>query len=171
MDPYIGQISLFAGNFAPQGYAFCHGQVLAIAGNEALFSLIGTAYGGDGVQNFALPDLRGRVPVGVGTGPGLSPWVPGEKQGLESVTLSSAQMPAHTHPLQGSTDASNSNDPTNAVLGTDTDNSFVPTSTAPKAMAPVAVTGIGGGQPHQNLAPSLALNYIIALDGVFPARN
>jgi len=171
MDPYIGQISLFAGNFAPQGYAFCHGQVLPISGNEVLFSLIGTAYGGDGVQNFALPDLRGRVPVGVGTGPGLSTWVPGEKQGQENVTLLSTQMPAHAHPLQGSTDVSNSTDPTNAVLGTDTDNSFVPTSTAPKAMAPVAVTGIGGSQSHQNLAPSLALNYIIALEGVFPSRN
>jgi microcystin-dependent protein len=171
-EPYVGQITIFAGNFAPRGYAFCEGQLMAIASNEMLFSLIGTTYGGDGQTTFALPDLRGRIPVGVGTGPGLSAWVPGERQGQESVTLAMKEMPSHSHTLQGSNGQSDSNDPTNNVLGTEqTDKPYLPTLNGPQVMSAEAVLATGGNQGHSNMAPSLTLNYIIALDGIYPSRN
>jgi microcystin-dependent protein len=175
-EPYIGQISIFAGNFAPRGWAQCNGQLLSIAQNTALFSILGTTYGGDGRVTFALPDLRGRVPVHMGQGPGLSNYVEGEASGSETVTLISTQMPAHTHIVTCSGSAGAIDNPTNAVPGLATEsttrnpvNSYNPTADA--TMAVSMVQPAGGSQPHQNLQPFLVLNFIIATEGIFPSRN
>ena len=156
MDPIIGTIILFAGDFPPRGWAFCNGQVLSIQSNTALFSILGTYYGGNGQTTFALPDLRGRVPVGPGQGPGLSNYAPGQAGGVEAVTLLEAQIPAHAHTLQAA--------PVNASAGP----SVV---TAPAGGAQAVVTQAAGShQPHENRQPFLALNYIIATEGVYPSR-
>ena len=178
-EPFIGQIMIFAGNFAPRGWAFCQGQILSIAQNTALFSILGTTYGGNGQTTFALPDLRGRVPVSFGQGPGLSNYDLGQVAGVESVTLTINDMPAHTHAITATVHASGRGD-TDAVSGA------VPATVAsgtPYAAAPDGSTtmnagmvsaqaGISGGsQPFQVLQPLLALNYCIALEGIFPSRN
>ncbi len=175
-EPYIGQISIFAGNFAPRGWAQCNGQLLSIAQNTALFSILGTTYGGDGRVTFALPDLRGRVPVHMGQGPGLSNYVEGESSGSETVTLISTQMPAHTHLVTCSGSGGASDNPTNAVPGLATEsttrnavNSYNPTADA--TMAVNMVQPAGGSQPHENMQPFLVLNFIIATEGIFPSRN
>ena len=168
-DPFIGEIRLFAGNFAPRNWAFCSGQILSIAQNTALFSLLGTTYGGNGQTTFALPDLRGRVPMGRGQGPGLSPRDLGEVAGAENVTLTSNQIPAHRHALRASTTAASVTTPGGALLGTTSVNSY-DTASASVAMAPGAIGITGGSQPHNNMAPTQTLNYIIALFGVFPSR-
>lgn len=176
--PFIGQVVLFAGNFAPRGWAFCEGQLLSISQNTALFSILGTTYGGNGQTNFALPDLRGRVAVGQGQGPGLSTWVLGEQQGAENVTLISTEMPAHSHLVQVSagdadtgTASNNFLANANAQFGADQ----IPVNTYNGGTgATLAVNTIGpagGSQPHQNLQPSLCINYIICLQGIFPSRN
>jgi microcystin-dependent protein len=178
MEAFIGSIVLFAGNFAPRGWSFCQGQILPIAQNTALFSLLGTTYGGNGQTTFALPDLRGRVPVGSGQGPGLSSWQAGEMNGTETVTLLSTEMPAHNHVVQVSTGeadtATASNNylaTTNAMFGADP----IPVNTyngAPGGiLAPGTIGNSGGNQPHTNIQPSLCLNYIICLEGIFPSRN
>lgn len=165
-NPYIGEIRLFAGNFPPAGWAFCDGQVLAIAENETLFNLIGTTYGGDGVSTFALPDLRGRVPLHAGAGTVLA-----EQGGVERVTLLPAQMPVHAHALMASADPANSPNPAGHVLAE------TPTTTpyfaGPPAvgLAREAVLNAGGSQPHTNLQPYLCLHYIISLFGIFPSPN
>lgn len=170
-EPFLGYIALVGFNFAPIGWAFCNGQLLPIAQNEALFSLLGTTYGGDGVTTFALPDLRGRVPIHNGQGPGLSPYVPGQLAGAEQVGLNVNQMASHPHLPQCTTDQGNSTGPGGAVwAGTAGDNLYA--ASAPGiALAPQAIGPAGGGQVHENRQPYLALNYIIALSGLFPTQG
>ena len=171
-NPYVGEIRLFAGNFAPLGWALCQGQLLSIAENDTLFSLIGTTYGGDGQQTFGLPDLRGRVPLHQGNGPGLSPRAIGELAGAETVTLTTAQLPAHSHSLVAtSAPASATAGPAGGVLASASVKVYG--SGAPStAMAAAAISPTsGGGQPHQNMAPFLALNYIISLFGIYPQQS
>jgi microcystin-dependent protein len=165
-EPFIASIVLFAGNFAPRGWAFCDGQIMAINQNTALFSLLGTTYGGNGQTTFALPDLRGRVPVGPRQGPGLQNYDLGEFSGVETVTLISTQMPAHQHLQPASNADEDTNRPNNAVpakggvyAGSTDGSNLDPTSVA------------GGNQPHENRPPFLAMNYIIAVEGIFPSRN
>lgn len=172
-EAYIGEVRLFAGNYAPESWALCDGRLLTIAEYDALFSLIGTTYGGDGQTTFALPDLRGRLPMGQGTGPGLTPRSMGEQLGTEDVTLTVQQMPVHSHHFVASTAAAASSSPANALLGDTEGDVFYVESTSPdlQAMDPKAVTNTGGNQPHNNLMPGLAMNYIICLAGIYPPRN
>jgi microcystin-dependent protein len=161
--PYVGEIRMFAGNFAPAGWALCQGQILAISENDVLFTLIGTTYGGDGQTTFALPDLQSRVPVHVGPG-----FVQGQTAGVESVTLTTSQIPAHSHvPLCNSgagTNASPQNDVWAAL------DSNIYSDVAPSViMAPSALGSTGGSQPHDNMVPFLVINFIISLFGVFPS--
>lgn len=169
-NPFVGEIRLFGGNFAPAGWMFCDGSLLAIAQNDVLFSLIGTTYGGDGVNTFALPDLRGRVPVHRGAGPGLTPVVQGQQGGNESVALTPSQMPSHTHVLRAASGAASSGAVANTVLAATSVNSYG--SGPPSvAMAAAAVPAVGGSQPHDNMAPFCALSYIISLFGIYPSQN
>ena len=164
-EPFLGQLMLVPYNFAPRGWAFCNGQLLPIDQNSALFSLLGTTYGGNGTTTFELPDLRGRVPMSSGQGPGLSSYTVGEVSGSESITLFTNQMPAHGHTIGGTNSASASSRPSgnvNAAGG-----SYSATSDA--LMQPTGNTG--GSQPHSNLQPYLVLNWCIALEGIFPSRN
>ena len=169
--PFIGQITLFAGNFAPRGWAFCNGQLLAISQNTALFSILGTTYGGNGQTTFALPDLRGRVPIHPGQGPGLSPYDLGQQGGTETVTLSVSSLPAHTHSVSpGATNgAQTTNRPARAVPARG--GAYAASPSADASMAPTSSAATGGGQPHANTQPYLGLNYIIALEGIYPSRN
>lgn len=174
-QPFIAAIVLFGGNFAPRSWAFCQGQILSIAQNTALFSLLGTTYGGNGTTTFALPDLRGRVPVGQGQGPGLSQYVLGQQGGSTSVTLLPTQLPAHIHPMApgGNNTDSNPNavkSPQNAVFGY-SDNAPLYASTSNTTMVASNSGLAGSNQPHENMQPYLGLYYIIALQGVFPSRN
>lgn len=177
--PYLGEIRMFGGNFAPKNNAYCAGQLLSIAQNTALFSLLGTFYGGNGVQTFALPDLRGRVPIGQGNGPGLTPRVIGEQSGSENVTLLSTTTPMHNHVVNATTDIGNLTGPSDKAIpaeptdGTNPGTLYVvpPNTITPAAMAPQAVTFTGGSQPHQNMMPTLAISIIISLVGIFPSRN
>lgn len=171
VSPYIAEIVLFGGNFAPRGWAFCNGQLLSISQNTALFSLLGTTYGGDGTTTFALPDLRGRVPIHAGgfngQGPGLSLYALGQTAGEEAHTLNNNEMPQHTHPLPASTADATSNRPDpsrvpargGAYAGNGSTNTSLPSSAS------------GGNQPHNNIQPYQALNYIIAVEGIYPSRN
>lgn len=180
MEPFLGQIMMVGFNFAPRGWAMCQGQLLSIAQNSALFSLLGTTYGGDGRVTFALPDLRGRCAVGTGQGPGLSDRTQGEMFGQESVTLTIAETPSHIHQLLGSNTDGTASDPTNNALAKSSVTiergaSPIPVSTytseAPNvAMAGSSVAPAGGNQPHNNVQPSIAMNYIIALEGIYPSR-
>ena len=168
-NPYVGEIRLFAGNFAPNGWALCQGQLVAIAENETLFNLIGTTYGGDGQETFALPDLRGRVPVHQGQGPGLSPRTLGHLGGTETVTLQPGQTPSHTHAARASTAAATLGAPGGNVLAATTAASYGP-GPASTAMAGGAIGSVWGNpQPHENMAPTLTVNYIISLYGIFPS--
>lgn len=167
-EPFIAEIKIFAGNFAPRSYAFCDGQLLQIAQNTALFSLVGTIYGGDGRNDFGLPDLRGRAPMGPRNGPGLTPRSLGERSGVEQVTLTESQMPSHTHGLEAR-DGSDTPDTQNAFFGiTDRDAYRSPGTMV--AMDQNAIANTGGGQQHTNMQPYLALNFIIALTGLYPSR-
>ncbi len=161
---------MFGANFAPRSWAFCDGQLLPIAGNSALFSLLGTVYGGDGRTTFALPDMRGRLPMNFGTGPGLSPRQIGQRGGTEKVTLIANQMPAHKHAQQGSTDQALTRDPAGKVTA-DAEFTMYSDSAPNTAMSTEAIGDAGGDQPHTNLMPFLVVNFIIALQGVFPSRN
>lgn len=170
VDAYIGEIRMFGGTFAPAGWAFCNGQLLPIAGNESLFSLIGTTYGGNGINNFALPDLRGRIPISQGQGTGLSNRVIGQMDGSETATLLLEQIPAHTHPAGIATTAGTSESPANAVWAASNCNQF--SDNPPNGtMNPAALTVTGGNQPHDNMMPFLTVSYIIALDGYFPVHD
>ena len=171
---------MFGGNFAPSGWATCDGQLMSISGNTALFSILGTTFGGDGVSSFALPDLRGRVAVHQGAGPGLSPYSIGEFAGTENVTLLQGEMPQHTHQIGVSNQAGTAVDPTNSVVAEiNTGTTRAPTTTTPAYassavtgfMAPEAVTVAGSSQPHGNLQPYLCATFIIALNGLFPSRG
>jgi microcystin-dependent protein len=177
--PFLGQITLFPYNFAPFGWAMCEGQLLPISQNTALFSLLGTQFGGDGRSNFALPDLRGRVPIGQGQGPGLSPYVVGEQQGAEQVTLTAATDPAHSHAFLAFAAAATTNAPNGALPaeghgsgrgGTFAVNTYA-ASGASVTLAAGEVGAAGGNQPHNNLQPYLTLNWCIAMQGIFPSRS
>ncbi len=162
-QPYVGEIRMFAGNFAPAGWAFCEGQSMPIAENEVLFQLIGTTYGGDGQETFALPDLRGRLPIHQGNG-----FILAETGGAEEITLTVNQIPAHSHPLLGSTQNATSQTPLNNVTAKSTSNIYK--ETAPDTnMNPAAIGPVGGSQPHTNFQPYLCINFIISLFGIFPS--
>lgn len=170
-NPFVGEIRIFAGNFAPQGWAICDGSILSIAESEVLFVLIGTTYGGDGQTTFALPDLRSRVPIHQGSG-----HVIGERSGSESVTLTTAQLPAHSHAAQSSSAHGNSSSPAGALWATDGTGVAAPYRTPASggtavALHPATVGNSPGGQPHENRQPVQALNYIISLFGIFPSQN
>lgn len=176
--PFIGQIVLFAGNFAPRGWAYCQGQVLSISQNTALFSILGTTYGGNGQTTFALPDLRSRVPVGAGQGTGLSPYELGEMTGVENVSLVATQMPAHNHNVMVSSGQADSNTGKNNYLAVANGslagdpvvvNTYNGTPTDLLGNNSISMTG--DSQPHVNIQPSLGLNYIICMEGIFPSRN
>ncbi len=171
-NPYIGEIRLFAGNFAPLGWAFCDGSLLSISDNDTLFNLIGTTYGGDGQSTFALPDLRGRVPVHAGTNAG-STYVLGEAGGSETVTLSAAQVPQHAHALLGSAASASTTSPAGAVPATLAEVTTLAYGTdAPlTTLAPQTVGVAGGNQPHDNVQPYLCINYIISLFGIYPSQS
>jgi len=170
-EPFLAEIRLFPYNFAPRGWAFCQGQLLAISQNTALFALLGTTYGGNGVTTFGLPDLRGRVAVHVGQGPGLSPYDLGQVGGTETVTLTTAQIAPHPHPANCLNANGNKPGAINNVWATDLGgNKLYGTTKAAGTMAPNIIGPSGGGQPHNNVQPYLALNYCIALQGIFPQR-
>lgn len=166
--PFIGQISIFGFNFAPRGWAFCNGQILSIAQNTALFSLLGTTYGGNGTTTFALPNLQSRVPVHFGQGSGLSAYVLGQQAGTETVTLTAGQMPQHNHALNAFATTGTETVPANGVPA-NTQGSV--NATANTAFASAAVGLAGSNQPHPNIPPYLALNFSIALEGIFPSRS
>lgn len=171
-EPFIGEIRLFGGNFAPKGWALCNGGLLAIAQNQALFAILGTTYGGNGTTTFALPDMRGRFPMAPGQGPGLAPHTLGEVSGTPQVTLISTQMPAHTHPLMASMQEGNAESPEGAYLAAYPPGSTpTPYSTTPNtAMGNQAVGISGGSQPVPIQNPYTCVNFIIALEGIFPSR-
>jgi microcystin-dependent protein len=181
-SPFIGEIRMFGGNFAPAGWSFCMGQLLPISENDALFALIGTTYGGDGQSTFALPDLQGRVPVHQGTALGIT-YTPGEIAGVENVTLTSNQMPSHNHAIQTATAAQGGAAATpanNTVLADEALNpapnpppaAYLPfNNTGQTALAPISITPQGGSQPHDNMQPFLTVSFIISRFGIFPSRN
>lgn len=167
--PYVGEIRMFGGNFAPAGWALCQGQLLPISENETLFQLIGTTYGGDGQSTFALPDLQGRLPVHQGNSS-----VIGESFGVESVTLTVNQIPSHTHPLAGNSNpatgviTATSTNPAGNVMGK-TSRPIYSSAAAAASMDPQAISAVGGSQPHDNFQPYLCVNFIISLFGIFPS--
>ena len=165
-QPYIGEIRMFGGNFAPVGWMFCEGQLLPISENDALFTLIGTTYGGDGQSTFALPDLRGRLPVHQGNGS-----VIGEAGGVEQVTLTVGQIPIHTHPLLASTGPGNINTPGGNVTAESAAVKIYFADQPTVAMGPQAISPSGGSQPHSNFQPYLCINFIISLSGIFPQQT
>ena len=170
-DPFVGEIRLFPYTFVPRGWALCDGRLLPIAQHTALFALLGTTYGGNGTVNFALPDLRGRVAVSSGQGPGLSPYFPGESGGAERVTLKGAQMPSHTHRMAVNATSSGADSPDDRFLGRTPEAASYAASTDGRRLNPDAITRSGGGQPHENRPPHLVLSYCIALEGIFPSRD
>ena len=167
MEPFIGQIQPFGFNFAPRGWAFCNGQLLPIAQNQALFSLLGTIYGGDGRTTFALPDLRGRTPVH----PGANGVTQGQRSGEEAHFLTVAEIPSHVHTARASSAGGNNPNPANNVLAAAAPAEVYHGNENPVAMRPGTVANAGGGQGHDNMQPYLTLNFCIALQGTFPSRN
>jgi len=165
-EPYVGEIRMFGGNFAPSGWMFCEGQLLPISENETLFQLIGTTYGGDGQETFALPDLRGRLPIHQGGG-----FILAETGGAEAITLTVGQMSAHTHPLVASTNnASTANAQGNVLAQTPSYTPYI-ADTPASALAPGSVSPVGGSQPHENMQPYLCVSFIISLFGIFPSAT
>lgn len=162
-QPYVGEIRMFAGNFAPAGWMFCEGQLLPISENETLFNLIGTTYGGDGQSTFALPDLRGRIPLHQGNG-----FILAETGGVEEITLTVQQIPVHSHPFLASASPGTSSAPQNNVLAKTTTGFLYINENPTQAMAAV-ITNTGGSQPHTNFQPYLCVNFIISLFGIFPS--
>ncbi|RXT04271.1 phage tail protein [Ammoniphilus sp. CFH 90114] len=171
VEPYVGEIRMFAGNFAPAGWMFCHGQLLSIWENDMLFSLIGTIYGGDGVNTFALPDLRGRAPVHMGQLSAGNKYILGEMGGVEKVTLTVNQIPAHHHIPQASTLEATTSSPQHAVWAKSNLQPYGNHVNPNARMANECLGRTGGNQPHNNLMPYLAINYIISLFGIFPSQT
>jgi len=173
MDPFVAEIRIFAGNFAPRGWTFCNGQIMPISQNTALFSLLGTTYGGNGTSTFALPNLQGSAPMGEGQGPGLSSRFLGETGGAAAVTLTGTQIPSHSHTPSAVTGGGNSTSPANAVWASQAGRTPPPAyaSTANVPMGAGTIGSTGSGQPHNNMPPYLTLNFIIALQGVYPPRS
>lgn len=163
-QPYVGEVRIFAGNFAPAGWMFCDGQLLPISEYETLFNLIGTTYGGDGQSTFSLPDLRGRIPIHQGNS-----FILAETGGVEDVTLTTGQIASHTHPLVGATSNGTQANPAGAVLATSTIVRLYANETPAAAMAATAISPVGGSQPHTNFQPYLCVNFIISLFGIFPS--
>lgn len=170
MEPYLGEIRMFGGNFAPAGWAFCNGQIVAISQYESLFALIGTTYGGNGQTTFALPDLRGRLPLHMGNSTTGSHYVLGEQAGAEAVTLLSTQLPQHSHQAPAAT-SGGVDSPTNAFWAPPSAGTAYSKSTPSTTMAPQALSLAGGSQPHENMMPTKALSFIIALFGIYPSPN
>jgi microcystin-dependent protein len=164
-DPYIGEVRMFGGSFAPVGWEFCNGQLLPISQNDVLFTLIGTTYGGDGTTTFGLPDLRGRLPLHAGVGAVL-----GQAAGAETVTLTSTTMPSHTHPLLASSGAGDSTSPTGKVWAAAGDMPYTATLPPNATMHAGALQSAGSSQPHENMPPFLAISFIIATAGRFPSQ-
>jgi len=164
-EPFLGEIKIISWNFPPKGWTFCNGQLLPINQNQALFSILGTTYGGDGMRTFGLPNLQGRAPFHVGNGIVL-----GEMGGETSHTLNISELPAHTHVPVGSSTIADQSSPSGNVWGSLTTNPFL-NGAANAAMNPASITVTGGNQPHENMSPYLVLNFIIALQGIFPSQN
>jgi microcystin-dependent protein len=169
-EPFVGEIRMFGGSFAPAGWAFCDGATLPISENDVLFALIGTTYGGDGQETFALPNLQSRVPIHMGQGPGLQNYQIGEMGGVESVTITTQQLPNHNHALIGSTSVANSNTPQDTLIAQADVDMYV-ADAADLAMNAASVVPAGGSQPHDNMAPFLVISFIISLFGIFPTQN
>jgi microcystin-dependent protein len=169
-QPYVGEIRMFAGNFAPAGWMMCQGQLVPISENETLFTLIGTTYGGDGQSTFGIPNLSGRAPIHQGNGPGGITRTMGEMAGAETVTLTTQQMPNHTHPMLGSGDPAANKGGSNGVLGRAAADAYASEFT-PDTLNAAAVQTQGGSQPHENMQPFLVIGYIISLFGIFPSQT
>jgi microcystin-dependent protein len=170
-DAFVGEIRIFAFNFAPTGWAMCNGQVLPISQNEALFALLGTFYGGDGITTFALPNLQSRVPIHQGAGAGLSTYEIGEAAGTENVTLSTSQMPAHSHAVQADAKHGTSGDPGTRVLAKSGAHVYSDQPDGSTVMNAGMLAESGGSEPHTNIQPYLVLNFCISLFGIFPSRD
>lgn len=175
-QPYLAEIKMFAGNFAPRGYALCSGQLIPIQQNTALFSLLGTFYGGNGTTNFQLPNMQGRAPMHQGSGPGIDPVSLGEMSGTPNVTLITGELPSHTHAISGAVIASSNPGETpasNTLFTNSGPNQLYAAALNPGGinLAPQSISSTGGSQPHNNRQPYLAVTFIIALEGAFPARN
>lgn len=173
-EPYIGEIRLFGFNRIPSGWQACDGTLLAISQYDALYTLLGTTFGGDGQSTFGVPDLRGRLPIHQGQGPGLSNYVMGQMAGTENVTLTTAQMPQHTHSLMASTNVGAEMSPNGNVIGSTADQELYVPNTSGQVSSPLnggALMPAGGGQPHENCMPTLVVNYCIATNGIWPSQN
>lgn len=171
-EPFVGEIRMFAGNFAPRAWAFCDGQLLAVSQNDALFSLLGTIYGGDGRTTFGLPDMRGRIPVHAGTGPGLSPYRIGQKAGTENITLTVSQIPPHNHTWNCTETIGTLAPPSgNGYAQTPTSSVFNAAASPDSKFSGSMIQNKGGSGSHTNMMPFLCVNFIIALYGIYPSRN
>jgi len=170
-EPFVGEIRMFAGNFAPPGWAFCDGQLLAVSQNDALFSLLGTIYGGDGRTTFGLPEMRGRVPIHAGSGPGLSPRQLGAKLGSEKETPTVNQIPSHTHKIKVSSAAGTQNNPGGEFLGASPNVRLFRPGTPNSALDAKSTSNVGGSQSHSNVMPFICIHFIIALFGIYPSRH
>lgn len=170
-EPFVGEIRMFAGNFAPRGWAYCDGQLLAVSQNDALFSLFGTIYGGDGRTTFGLPDLRGRIPIHAGSGPGLTPRQLGSKAGSERVTATVNELPSHSHPMQATENLADTPNPVGNIAARSTTMDLYINQDPDTALAATSITSIGGSQYHTNIMPFLCVYFIVALFGIYPSRN
>ncbi len=170
-EPFVGEIRMFAGNFAPRGWAFCDGQLLAVSQNDALFSLFGTIYGGDGRTTFGLPDMRGRLPIHAGTGPGLSPRRLGAKGGAEKVTLTINQLPSHGHNFRAVTGPADRASPEDATVAETVTSDIYNVEVPDSPLRSDAVSHVGGSRSHTNLMPFLCIHFIVALFGIYPSRH
>ncbi len=170
-EPFVGEIRMFAGNFAPRGWAFCDGQLLAVSQNDALFSLLGTIYGGDGRTTFGLPDMRGRIPLHAGPGPGLSSRKLGTKSGTEKETLTTNHLASHAHDMKGNTNTADSATAQGKMLATPVGVRAFEPNDPNISLANTTITNTGGSQSHTNLMPTVCINFIIALFGVYPSRQ
>lgn len=171
-EPFVGEVRMFAGSFAPRGWAFCDGQLLAVSQNDALFSLFGTIYGGDGQTTFGLPDLRGRVPIHAGSGPGLTPRSLGSNSGSENETVAANTLPSHSHEFRASTNIADESDPSGNVLAQPPAvSTYFPTVPNTADLAASSLASVGGNQSHTNLMPFLCVNFIVALVGIYPSRQ